>query len=71
MDVTMESYYLEKFRKLGLLDKTALRNYRLRKRYRELQENGERTKNIERHLAREFFISPESVHRIMYDRQSK
>lgn len=69
MDLNMEE--LEKFRQLGLIDEIALRNYKIRSRFQELRTIGNTMRDIEYMLSEEFFLSPESIHRIRYDRSSK
>ncbi|MBE2280154.1 MAG: hypothetical protein IAE91_07175 [Ignavibacteriaceae bacterium] len=57
--------------KMGLVNEVELRNYLINMRFSELQKTGMKTKVIEEILGEEFFISPESVHRIRYSKKHK
>jgi len=59
------------FEQMGLLDKVALRNYRIRNDFAQLQSEGLKMRDIEEILGDKYFLSPESIHRIMYDSRAK
>ncbi|MBD3409822.1 MAG: hypothetical protein GF419_06400 [Ignavibacteriales bacterium] len=57
---------LERLRRLGLLDEVRYRNIKIRRRFRSLQGRGYKMRDAEYLLADEFYLSPETIHRIRY-----
>ena len=53
------------------IDQIAIRNARIRKRYEELREEGMKSRAIEYLLGEEFFLAPESIHRVFYGKREK
>ncbi len=53
------------------IDQIAIRNARIRKRYEELRSGGMKSRAIECLLGEEFFLAPESIHRVFYGKREK
>lgn len=62
---------LERLRRIGLLDEVRYRNIKIRRRFRSLQGRGYKMRDVEYLLADEFYLSPETIHRIRYARGVK
>ncbi len=59
---------IEKFRKLGLLDEIAYRNYKIRKEFHRRRNISKYQKpiQIKTDLAAEYFLSIDTVHKAIY-----
>ncbi len=57
---------LDKFRKLGLIDEIALRNYYIRKEFKELKDSGVKTQDIFDLLSDKHNLSTSSINLIIY-----
>lgn len=57
---------LEKFRKLGLIDEIALRNYYIRKDFEKLKESGVKIRTIFDLLSDKHNLSTSSINLIIY-----
>lgn len=58
--------YLEKFRKLGLIDEIALRNYYIRKEFKELRTEGIKVERVINILSEKYNRSGSSINLIVY-----
>lgn len=63
--------HLEQLEQMGLLDRVALRNHKIRYDFTQMQLRGLKMRDIEELLGDKYFLSPESIHRIMYDSKAK
>lgn len=61
---------LEKFRKLGLIDEIALRNYYIRKEFKELRDKSIKVDRIFEILSEKYNLSISSINIIVYSSQN-
>lgn len=57
---------IEKYRKLGLIDEIALRNYFIKKEFKELRENGFKSREALMLLAQKYNLSESSINMVVY-----
>ena len=58
---------LEKFRKLGLIDEIALRNYYIKKEFKELRAKGIKVARVINILSEKYIRSESSINTIVYN----
>ena len=63
---TIDIQEIEKYRKLGLIDEIALRNYFIKKEFKELRENGFKSREALMLLAQKYNLSYSSINIIIY-----
>lgn len=62
---------LEKFRKLGLIDEIALRNYYIKRDFEELRNKGNKVTDCLRVISQKYYLSESSINIIIYSRVSR
>jgi len=71
MTEKLNSMNYNELENLGLINAVAVRNLKICARYDELKQKGFSNEDIEYMLADEFFLSPESIHRIRYTKKNR
>ncbi len=71
MTEKLSSMNFNELENLGLINSVAVRNLKINARFDELKLKGFTNEDIEYMLAEEFFLSPESIHRIRYTKRSR
>ena len=67
----IDQKYLEQFRKLGLIDEIALRNYYIRKDFKSLRAEKIKVSNAIRMLSKKYNRSESAINIIIYSKKGE